>query len=85
MALYILLVLMPIIGFLATNAWGFPLKVFGVLPMPVPVGTDKALATTLSFVHLCGAITIILLIGAHLMGVVYHTFIRRDRLLHRMV
>ena len=83
--LYALLILMPITGFLATNAWGFPLSVFGVLPMPVPLGKNEEIAKVLSLLHWCGAITIILLIGAHLAGVIYHTFIRRDGLLHRMI
>lgn len=85
MALYALLVLMPVIGFLATNAWGFPLSVFGVLPLPSPVGKDEDLAKLLSLLHWSGAIAIVSLIGAHLMGVIYHTFIRRDGLLHRMM
>ncbi len=84
-ALYALLLLMPIIGFLATNAWGFPLSLFGVLPLPSPIGKDEALAQWLSLFHWCGAIAIILLIGGHLGGVVYHTFIRRDGLLKRMI
>lgn len=82
--LYALLIFMPITGFLATNAWGFPLTVFGVLPMPVPLGKNEEIAKVLSFLHWCGAITIILLIAAHLAGVIYHTFIRRDGLLQRM-
>jgi cytochrome b561 len=83
-ALYALLVLMPITGFLATNAWGFPLSVFGVLPLPVPLGKNEEIAKILSLLHWCGAIAIILLIFGHLAGVVYHTFIRRDGLLRRM-
>lgn len=83
-ALYALLVLMPITGFLATNAWGFPLSVFGVLPLPSPLGKDEDIAKLLSFLHWCGAIAIILLILGHLAGVIYHTFIRRDGLLQRM-
>jgi cytochrome b561 len=82
--LYALLVLMPITGFLATNAWGFPLSVFGVLPLPVPLGKNEEIAKVLSLLHWCGAVTIILLIVAHLSGVIYHTFIRRDGLLQRM-
>jgi cytochrome b561 len=82
--LYALLVLMPITGFLATNAWGFPLTVFGVLPMPVPLGKNEEIAKVLSFLHWCGAIAIILLLAAHLAGVIYHTFLRRDGLLQRM-
>ena len=84
-SLYVLLVLMPVIGFLATNSWGFPLSVFGVLPLPSPLGKDEDLAKILSLLHLSGAIALVLLIGAHLMGVTYHTFLRRDRLLHRMM
>jgi len=83
--LYVLLVLMPMIGFLATNAWGFPLSLFNVLPIPSPLGKDEGLAKVLSFLHLCGAITIGLLILGHLAGVVHHTFIRRDGLLRRML
>ena len=86
MSLYALLIVMPIIGFLATNAWGYPLSVFGVLPpLPSPVGKDEELAKLLSFLHWCGAIAIVMLIIGHLSGVIYHTFIRRDGLLRRML
>lgn len=82
--LYLLLVLMPITGFLATNAWGFPLSVFNVLPLPVPLGKDEELAKVLSYLHWCGAIALILLVCGHITGVIYHTFIRKDGLLQRM-
>lgn len=85
MGLYALLILMPLTGFLATNAWGFPLSLFGVLPIPSPLGKDEAIAKVLSLLHLCGAIAIGLLILGHLAGVVHHTFIRRDGLLRRML
>ena len=49
------------------------------------VGKDEDLAKVLSLLHWCGAIAIILLIAAHLTGVIYHTFIRRDGLLQRMM
>jgi cytochrome b561 len=83
-SLYALLLLMPVIGFLATNAWGFPLSLFGVLPLPSPIDKNEALAQWLSLFHWLGAIVIVLLISGHLAGVVYHTFIRRDGLLKRM-
>lgn len=84
LSLYALLLLMPAIGFLATNAWGFPLKLFDLIPLPSPIGKDEALAGTLSFLHGCGAVAIGTLIGAHLGGAGYHTFIRRDGVLKRM-
>ncbi|RZI71377.1 MAG: cytochrome b [Variovorax sp.] len=83
--LYALLILMPLTGFFATNAWGFPLSLFGVLPIPSPLGKDEAIAKVLSLLHLCGAVAIGLLILGHLAGVVHHTFIRRDGLLRRML
>ena len=83
--LYVLLVLMPITGFLATNAWGFPLKVFGVLPLPSPVGKDEALAKVLSLLHWIGAMAIITFIAAHVAGALYHQFVRRDGILRRML
>ncbi len=84
LSLYALLLLMPAIGFLATNAWGFPLRVFDLIALPSPVGKDEALAATLSFLHACGAIAMGTLIGAHLGGAAYHTFVRRDNLMDRM-
>jgi cytochrome b561 len=84
-ALYALLLLMPIGGFIATNAWGFPLSVFGVLPLPSPVGKDEALAKVFSFLHWSGAIAIGVLILGHIAGAIYHQFIRRDGLIRRML
>ena len=84
LSLYALLLLMPAIGFLATNAWGFPLKLFDLIALPSPIGKEEALAGTLSFLHGCGAVAIGTLIAAHLAGAAYHTFIRRDGLLKRM-
>jgi len=83
--LYALLVLMPITGFLATNAWGFTLKMFDVLPLPSPIGKDEALAKTLSLLHWIGAVAIVLFIAAHVGGALYHQFIRRDGILRRML
>lgn len=84
-SLYALLILMPVTGFLATNAWGFPLSVFELLPLPSPVGKDEALAKALSFTHWCGAIAMGVLICAHLFGAIYHRFIARDALARRMI
>lgn len=83
--LYVLLLTLPLIGFLATNAWGFPLSVFGLLPLPSPVGKDEELAKVLALLHRIGALALIALVAGHIAGVVYHTFIRKDRLLQRML
>ncbi len=85
MLLYALLLLQPVLGFLATNAWGFPFRWARLLPIPSPVGKDEALAPVLSDLHLAGAILLLLLIGAHLGGAFFHGVFRRDGVVQRML
>ena len=83
--LYAVLLIQPVIGFLATNAWGFPLVWAHLVPIPSPVGKNEPLATILSGVHWYGAVLLVLLIGAHLGGAFYHGVIRRDGVVQRML
>ncbi|MCC6720514.1 MAG: cytochrome b [Acetobacteraceae bacterium] len=83
-ALYVLLIVQPTIGFLATNAWGFPLHWFGVVPIPAPVGLNVPLAEALSLLHWLGAMAMLVLLAMHIAAVVFHSFIRRDEIWDRM-
>lgn len=83
-ALYVVLVVQPVTGFLATNAWGFALRWFGLVPIPSPIGREEALAPVLSLLHFVGALALLVLLGMHLGAVVFHTFVRRDGILARM-
>lgn len=84
-ALYVLLFAMPLIGFIDTNSWGFPLAWWGVLPLPSPVGKNEAIAPIFSLIHRIGGITLLCLIALHLAGVFYHGVIRRDGVVRRMI
>lgn len=83
--LYLLLIYMPIMGFLATNAWGFPFVWLKLVSIPSPIGSNEALAPSLSYAHWLGAIALGLAILAHLGGALYHALIRRDGVLQRML
>ncbi|RFC63343.1 cytochrome b [Fulvimarina endophytica] len=83
-ALYAALIAMPIFGFLATNAFGFPLSLFGILPIPSPVGKNDDLAKIFMTVHVTLGWTILVLFVLHLGGVLHHHLIRRDAVLYRM-
>jgi cytochrome b561 len=85
MALYAILIAQPVIGFIGTNAWGFPLSVFYVLPLPAPVAPSETLGQAMSAIHFWLALALGGLLVAHLGGVVVHTFIWKDRLLRRML
>ncbi|WP_239025038.1 cytochrome b [Rhodoligotrophos defluvii] len=83
-SLYVTLILQPIFGFLATNAFGFPLQWFGAVTIPSPIGKSD-LAPYLMGVHIFLGYTILALFCLHMGGVIYHQFVRRDSLLQRML
>lgn len=84
--LYLLLLTMPVVGFLATNAWGFPLRIFGLVPVPSPIGRDEALAPVLTSLHGWMALVLGLVVLIHASAaLVWHGAIRRDGTLRRML
>ncbi|SON57610.1 Cytochrome b561-like protein 2 [Hartmannibacter diazotrophicus] len=84
-SLYAALIIQPILGFLATNAWGFPFSLFGQWPIWSPIGKEPGIAPLLSSAHLVLGWTILVLFVAHFGGVLYHHVIRRDETLERML
>ncbi len=83
--LYALLLLQVATGFVGNAANGITLIWYEILPIPSPIGPDKALAMLMSDLHRASAIGLMFLIGGHLIGTLYHQFIRRDGLLRRML
>ena len=83
--LYAVLLIQPVIGFLDTNAWGFPLQWAGLIEIPSPIGKNEALAPILKGLHWFGAVVLLLLVAAHLGGAFYHGVIRRDGVVQRML
>jgi len=84
-ALYLALLVMPILGAWATTAWGFPFAWLDVVPIPSPFGKSDAWAPVLSFLHWLGAILLAIAVLAHIAGALYHGLVRRDGVLRRMI
>lgn len=84
-ALYAILLAQPVVGFLATNAWGFPFKWWGVLPIPSPIGQNEALAPILSGIHWWLAMALIALVAVHAGAALWHHFGRGDDTLRKML
>lgn len=85
LALYGLLLTIPLSGWLMSSAKGFQTVWFGVLPLPDLVGKDKALGELLTTVHQGLNLTLFLLVGMHIAAVIKHKFIDRDQILERML
>lgn len=87
--LYALLILQPIGGFIATNAWGFPQQgataYLGFIDLPKFMETNEGLAGVVGTAHTIGGWAIVTLLVLHIGAVVFHQAIRRDGTLLRMV
>lgn len=83
--LYLLMLLVPLTGWLYGSATGFQTVVFGVLPIPDLIGRDKAAAEALRFAHVFLDYTLAGAVAVHLAAVAKHQFIERDGLLARML
>lgn len=83
--LYLFLVVMPVSGFLATNAHGFPLKWFGLIDVWSPIGKSPDIAPILSAIHEWSAWIILGLVALHLAAAVFHHVIRKDATLYRIL
>jgi cytochrome b561 len=83
-ALYALMIAMPVTGYLTSTASGSPLPWFGLFTLPRLVGKDKSLAEATSWAHFTFAWMLAFVLAAHLAAVVWHTAIRRDSVLTRM-
>ena len=84
LALYALMIAMPVSGYVGSAAGGRPLPWFGLLQLPRLVAKDRVLAVAASSAHLVFAWAIGFVLAAHLGAVVWHTAIRRDSVLTRM-
>ena len=84
LGLYLLFFAVPLVGWAYSSAAGFPVVVFGVLPLPdfVPVGED--LAHTLKELHELTAYGLAGLVVLHVAGALKHQFVDRDGLINRM-
>lgn len=83
--LYLLMIVVPVFGWLHSSAAGFSVVWFGVLPLPDLVGKDKALAAVLKELH-GGSVNLLLaLVLVHAAAALYHHHVRRDGVLARML
>jgi cytochrome b561 len=84
LALYALMIAMPVSGYLTSTAGGNAVSWFGLFTLPRVVGKDKFIDEAASWAHLVFAWAIAFVLAAHLGAVVWHAVIKRDSVLTRM-
>lgn len=84
-ALYVLLLVMPVLGWLASNAFGASVSVFGLFTLPNLVAKDDALADLFGSWHQRLGYLITALVLLHIGAGLWHGIIKRDGVLSRML
>ena len=83
--MYVLFFAVPLIGWAYSSAAGFPIVLFGQIPLPDFVGADKALAESIKPLHELFAWGLVGLAALHVAAALKHQWIDRDGLLLRMM
>jgi len=83
-ALLVLLLAMPVSGWLMSSAGGVSVVWFGVLPLPDLVPRDSLTFDMLRTVHHWLAWTLVAVLVLHVAAVVHHDLFRRDGIFRRM-
>ena len=85
LVLYVLMIVIPLSGWLMSSAKGVQTVWFGVLPLPDLIGRDKALGKQLAELHSALNIGFLLLIGGHAAAALFHHLVHKDDILRRML
>ncbi len=85
LALYILFFAVPLSGWAYSSAAGFPIVLFGVVPLPDWVAVNRELADNLKPLHHWLAYSLGGVVSLHVAAALKHHLIDRDTLLQRML
>jgi cytochrome b561 len=82
--LYVVMVAMPMSGWLFNSAANFPLRWYGLFTIPAIAGPDPALKSWAGTAHLLLFWVLFALFILHVAGALQHHFVDRDATLRRM-
>jgi cytochrome b561 len=83
--LYTLILIQPLVGYVMTSSYPAPVPFFGLFNLPTIWPEDRALSERLSVVHLYIGLSIAVVAAMHISAALYHHFVRKDRVLMRMI
>lgn len=84
-AFYGLLILIPILGWVAASGYGVRPWLFGLIPLPPLAGQSKSLGESVGAVHGALAWALLAVILLHVCGALYHALVKRDGVFQRML
>jgi cytochrome b561 len=83
--LYLLLVLLPVTGWILNSAANVPFRIFRLVPLPAIVAPDERLADAATTIHFAVFVALALLSIVHIAAALRHHFVMRNDVLARML
>jgi cytochrome b561 len=83
--LYALIIVQPFIGWIATSAFRAPVPVFALFELPPIWPEQREFSERMFVVHALIGFTIGVLVAMHITAALHHHFVRKDRILARMI
>jgi cytochrome b561 len=83
--LYLLMIAIPLSGYLYSSASNIPVVYLGIVPLPMLIGPDQHLKVVLKAVHIALNYSLLALVALHVAAAVKHQWLDRDGLLSRMI
>lgn len=83
--LYVVMIAMPITGWINNSAAGVPFSIFWRIPLPPLVSPDKHTAELAALAHFSLFVVFVALLVVHVGAALRHHFVKRDNVLTRML
>ena len=82
---YAMLLLLPVLGWIAASAYGVKPDLIGLMPLPALVTPNEWLGGQIGQLHGILAWALLALIVVHIAGATYHALIKKDGVVSRML
>ena len=83
--LYLLLLALPVTGWIVNSAANIPFRMFWLIPVPAVVEPDEAVADAVARAHFLLFVVLSLLLALHIGAALRHHFLKRNDVLVRML
>ena len=84
-ALYAILIALPVLGWINASSRGYPVRLFGVIPLPQLVPTGDAFGHRMGDVHGTVAWVLLGVVALHVTGALYHALVKQDGVIRRIL
>ncbi len=83
--IYLILLVSPVLGWASASAHRLAVRPFGIFELPAIAAPKAHWALVAGDIHMLAMWTLLVLIGLHVAGALFHQIVRRDDTLQRML